>query len=1460
MGVFGLHLPKKVDNVLGGVGRQLNPFDNGRTYKQQTPTNNRSLVGQVTHNGLTNFVGNAVVKPAVQFGVGSSNILYNDLVAPTFNLPQQNIPRVGAINPTVGKLAKFSGATGSGWQTLGSGLVTGLNIAAPGSSKLVEGAAARVLPKAAPGVVRVVAPKVAGGVAVGTPFGAAANTGSYLTSTPNPTFAGARHAAAQGAEFGAALGAGIPVAGLAAKGTVKVGQKAYENRTPLNQTGAVGKNVDPLDNLRKQLPKGYKVDKTGSVYNPKGKELTAGEIQNLTQPKYLSYFEGASQQGNKEGMRIIAQRYPKDIRVQIKNKELGLPENPLPSSKMASKKGVTVTSTPVTPTVKVAGKGSAKAFDTNAYIRQQLEAQKAAAKADKLSPTIEAKKGFRSKFVDTLAPIEDPIIAAKGRAGELKLRNQLDRSLRANTIAGRYAQDNGLHDVIQNVPNTNEFNQYLLAKHGQDLEANGIKTGRNLGQDQQLIDALGAKYEPHAQALKQYNNGLLDTASNYGLISKETANYLKAKYPNYVPFDRIFTEAEQKLQQGRGKGVASLSTQSVVQKIKGSSRQIQPPLESILSKTQDIVSQGERNRAAQILSTYKDLPGNPLGLRELKASETIGTKPTISFLDNGRKRVFETTPEVAAAAKSLNKEQLGFLSQVFAVPTRVLRLGATSANAAFALANVAKDTISAFINSSHSLRASPANPRVFLLAAKAAGYHGSKEYGELVREAAGGTSFDIARNAAPLTVGRIRAGRNLNYKGVYTVTHPGELLRALENTIGRSEEFNRAVQYFGNKEAALAQGKTEQFAKMYGADAARNNTVNFARAGDYGRVLNTVLPYLNAGFQGSRTLLRNLKNRPAETSAKIAIAGFMPIAAATAWNLSDEKRKRAYDSISEYEKQNNIIIIGPNPKQDASGRWTGIVKIPTSQEIANLNNIVRNGVENLHKDKNFDFASMAGDLIGTTTSLNAQNPHQVAGQLTPQAVKPGVETVLNQNLFTGEQIVPDAIKNLAPQDQISKSTSGTAKVIGRTFGVSPLQVDNAIRTATGGLGQNVIHVTDTALSKTGAIQPSEIRGKSLPTSIAQRFNSAQGQSEASQYFTTLQNTAKQQHLAGADYQQLNSIISKSLDPNGKPRPLNEKDSLEKNRILASSPNIAKVISDSALALAKKRGKEVDPLYKLTPQQQQTYYQIQATPYKSDDYNRLVDKSQAWLPDFQDKRSLFYQRNPLPTGGSHSDKIPYPKFSRNVSNLLDQAGSLEGADRANFISDHPELQDAYNKISKYTNDKRIAQGYDPYKAYPTATPDVQSAIDYYNKLPKGTGARKSWIAAHPDTYAKMQNYYAQSAMWQLANNAGQGKYEGSELNQKALKAAYNLGQYDIFKTPDGTYTINPSASYAASSGGGKGGYGRTKKFATGASKVTSGKKRTARIRVRKSRVSIKKGGSNKLASVGKIKVSSYKSKV
>ncbi len=1365
MGLSLRPLGRKISDIASGVERQIDPLDAGLSYKTRVAApqqQQQSVVQQATNN---------FVRPVVHpFSTIGSAIIHTPQAIsreiqnkPIYDI-QQHV--FGTTNPTsIGK------------QIVGDLGQIGLTVAAPGVSKGIEAGASRLLPAAAPKVVQTTLPKVISNSQIAGGFNAlnAASQGANIKQT------------AKAYGQGTAVGSAFPVAGAAAKPVVRVAAKEVKAaanpipRTTLNDQRTLAEYSDHISGAKPLTPGqlNHTVAKVREIAQKHGK------LEQVVKGSPLDRLNGVN-----DLLDTVVQRgkTQSQIGARAVSREGNVSENHTALPKVSLRQ---------------------PEFSAKDYVKQQTEAQKLAAEGSTPPKTASLKQSFRVKAVDALAPIEDPVNAAVGRSAALPLRNALDRSLRSRTIAGAFAEDNGLHNIIKSVPDTKAFDQYVIAKHAQDLEANGIKTGRNLAKDRQLVEALAPKYEAHAQALTDYNQKLLDTAANYGLISKDTAAYLKQKYPNYVPMNRVFTDAELQQAKGVGSGPASLSTQTVVQRINGSAREVQSPLESVLAKTHDVVAQGERNTAAKVLSTYKDLPNNPLGLRELDPGETIGTKPTISFFDNGIQKTFETTPEVAAAAKSLNKEQLGFVGQIFAVPTRVLRLGATSANAAFALANVAKDSASGFINSEHSLRSSVANPEVFVKAMAAAANHGSASYRELVREGAGGTSFDIARNAAKDTLGKVRSQRNVGTKALYTVRHPGELMRAVEDTIGRSEEFNRALQYYGNKQAALKEGKSAATARAYGADAARNNTVNFARAGEYGRTLNSVLPYLNAGVQGSRTLLRNLKERPAQTTTKLVIAGFIPVATATAWNLNDPERKKAYDNISEYEKQNNIIIVPPHPKQDAEGRWN-VIKIPVSQEIANLNNIVRNGVEALHQDKNFNFSELAGNLTGTATSLNVQNPRQFVGQATPQAVKPVVETALNQNLFTGQQIVPDALKNLAPQDQVSKSTSGTARVLGRITGRSPLQIDNAIRTTTGGLGQNVIHQTDTALAKAGLITPDQIKGKSLPTSIANRFNSAQGQTPGSLYFSTLQDTAKQQKLAGKDYELLNALTTKTMDASGNAIPQDDKSALNNNQILANNPRVAAVKAAAAISLAKKTGKPVDPLYTLTPEQQTAYYKMQGSIYKGQAYERIAKENQDWLPAFQKERTAYYDNLHTPDTVT-SNKIKYPLNSSEQTLLNQYFAITDPTKRAAMSNSNPAISDAFNKLSKYANDKQIAQGSAPLDTYPQSSPQVQQWTKEYFAQPKGS--KMKWQRANPGKWQAVSQQLTSQSLYGLENDAVAAQYKDTGLSQKGLADLYNLGQYDVQKGTD----ANGNTFYAlGSSGGSGGGYG---KYASGGSSKT-----------------------------------------
>ena len=740
-------------------------------------------------------------------------------------------------------------------------------------------------------------------------------------------------------------------------------------------------------------------------------------------------------------------------------------------------------------------------FNPDQYVKEQTDAQLAAAKAE--SGSIMTKVGdfldnAKKKLVDATAPIEDTLAKAV-KESNIKLapsediHNQIDRVLRAPTLAGQFVKDNGLADIIRSVDDPNKLDQYMIAKHGEDLAKQGIETGRDGTKDAALVRALAPMYEDTAQKVNAYSQKLLGIAEDSGLISHELATGLRAKYPNYVPFERIFNEGEQVSTRTGAKGVASLSTQTAVRKIAGSTRQVASPLKTLLARTQEVITQAEKNEAGRILASYKKLPGNPFQLRELEPGEKATGKATISYFENGEKKTFVTTPAVAAAAKSLDVSQMNILGKIFAFPVRIARIGITGINPAFITANLAKDQVSAFINTDKALATSLANPNNFVRSALSAVKHDAL-YDEMVRAGGAGTSFDLGREQVAGTFDKIRSGRNIGASTLYTVTHPADLLRSVENIVARTEELTRLQQYRGTRLALMNQGMTENEAVIAAARAARENTVNFARHGEWGQVLNNAFLYLNAGIQGTRTLLRNLKEKPLTTVSKIAVGAFMPMAAATAWNLSDPQRKAAYDDIPEYEKQNNIIIVPPNPQKAADGKWA-VIKIPLSQEIQNIVALVRRPIEAMHGENPVTFAEAAKALLGTVEPINPDQGSFLSA-ITPQAIKPTVEESVNKNLFTGFPVVPDSMSKLTPSAQVKPHTSGTAREIAGLFGGSPIKTEDFIKETFGGVGPQALNLSDkTQNAVEGAVGVPEdkrtvIGGTDPVTAVTSRFNEA----------------------------------------------------------------------------------------------------------------------------------------------------------------------------------------------------------------------------------------------------------------------------------------------------------------------------------------------------------------------------------
>jgi hypothetical protein len=741
--------------------------------------------------------------------------------------------------------------------------------------------------------------------------------------------------------------------------------------------------------------------------------------------------------------------------------------------------------------------------DINSYIKMLAEARES---ARGVTPPESRVQNFydlvKIKMVEQFAPIEDTL-SRYMRSAKISLlpsdhiTNQIDRVLNAKNMAGQFLRNNGFEDVVKNANNLESVNQYLIARHTRNFMDRGIDIGgaRLKEKDRQMVEFLsnevatrdGRTYQQVADQISEYSNRILDYAVDTGIVNRELAARLKQIYPDYVPINRVFTEVEKSGPTFGARNVASLGEQTIVRRLTGSEREIENVFDSLIVRTVDAIIQGERNKTARMLAGYRHLPGNPFQLRRVPEGESA--KNTISFLENGEKITYETIKEVADSAKNLNPQQFNILAQIGAMPVRLLKLGTTGINIPFTLANVVRDQAQAIVNSFRGVGFKAATPTKFYQAVREALTHG-RVYQEMVEEGAMFTNFDIARNQVAPTLAAMRAKRDLPSRIIHTVTSPKQLLRAAENIIGRSEEVTRIQQFISTRESMMSMGYSKREATIIASRAAREVTANFMRRGEFGSVLNAMIPYLNASIQGVRAFVRSMARDPVGTTARASAVIVAPMTFVTLWNLGSEDRREAYMDIAEYEKENNFVIIPPNPTQDEEGRWN-VIKIPIMPGISGLSIMPRKIVESVRDEHEIEFRDFYRSALKTVSPVGASG-REVVSAVTPQILRPTLEAMAGERFFTGAPIIPRSMEGLSPEHQRFDHTSGTVARLSNILGVAPIHGEQFIRGHFGQLGSQGINAVDNLMAMIGVIPAEEIGGQSIPEGVVGRFTKAYG--------------------------------------------------------------------------------------------------------------------------------------------------------------------------------------------------------------------------------------------------------------------------------------------------------------------------------------------------------------------------------
>lgn len=619
-----------------------------------------------------------------------------------------------------------------------------------------------------------------------------------------------------------------------------------------------------------------------------------------------------------------------------------------------------------------------------------------------------------------------PLSSIANKAGE---DTAMRRALTGHYGAGSTAQyhiDYELAPILKST-DVGELRKAAIAMRDAELKSRGIKgsntdalsdlmskQGKNGLKDPEMGIALKKLYKYQDDLVKKY---LVGTE----IMTQKAYSEMKSKNQFYIPFKRVMDDVDEWLGATPQKtGVGSVGSQNVIKKIKGSDRDIQDPLESIIENTYKIVGLAKRQEVAQTLASLETKL--PKGTITKAFGKNLNPNNYFSVFEKGKAVHYKAPSDVIESAKGLNQDQISTIVKILAAPTRVFRATATGLNPEFMLPNVTRDLQSAFVNIG-------LNPLRFVSGLS----HYMKRdqvYQDFLKSGGLTSQVSLDRPYLKKTVGEISS----NKRGI-SVLKGGNLIDILAKVGQASEQPTRLAAFQKTLNDSLKKGIPRDQALQDAAYAAQESTINFGRRGSKTQSVNMIYAFMNARAQGTDRLIRSLKSDPKGAGLRMGMLTIAPAIGLYAYNrgfqsYNDER------IVPPYEKENNFIIMLSDTPIEALG-GAQYVKIPKG-DIGKLANPI---------EQFMSFADGKGGDVQSSllSTLKAFSPATNIGDVVPTALRPAVENAANYNFFQKRAIVSESKENYPAKFQFNKNTSAIYKEIGSRLNVSPSKVENIVR-------------------------------------------------------------------------------------------------------------------------------------------------------------------------------------------------------------------------------------------------------------------------------------------------------------------------------------------------------------------------------------------------------------------------------
>ena len=647
---------------------------------------------------------------------------------------------------------------------------------------------------------------------------------------------------------------------------------------------------------------------------------------------------------------------------------------------------------------------------------------------------------------------------------------------------------------INNVDLYKDFIRYSISKRAIEKNAQKLETGVNIKAAEKFIKENSKLEAPFREVVKT-SELALKYLYDAGLISKEVYQAALKANKDFVPFYRDFVD-------GSGKGNFSKNVRNPLKIFKGSKRQIVDPFESVYNNISTYITIAKKNEAnlsfIQMIEKVRKVnpdffPEVQLSVKRTKETK-ISAKELESIVDNpanlkasvadgfsvfrkesgllkdteivvyrnGKREVWEVGEAFARPTKMFDKTTFQHIANFFSIPSRTLRAGATGA-AEFVYNNVARDATSGAILSKGWY--APFSQTLTGVAMTIKPLARTLGYDKIAEKYA---RSEALQNSL---VTFDRTYFNPTMKEYFTNTRPVNLIRNLPEWFRVYTEFSEGINRKGvfkyAVERNLKKGLSEEVAIKKAAVETRDNPIDYRRMGASIQSWNQISAFFNARIQGLNQMIKAYKDRPIQTLAKTFMYVTLPSILLWMRNHDDPD----YQALPQWRKDLfwNIRVNG--------------TYYPVAKPFE-IGLIFGTGVERF-LDYYFDNDPKAIDKF-----KNAVGVQTFKGLIPiPDVIKPFFETWQNKSFFFDRPIIPAGLEMVPSEYQYTDFTSETTKLIaslirklnGDDFSKlsSPLVIENAWRSWTGGIGGYVLTLSDSLLDAAGIVDRSNNRKKML---------------------------------------------------------------------------------------------------------------------------------------------------------------------------------------------------------------------------------------------------------------------------------------------------------------------------------------------------------------------------------------------